>query len=169
MKQGGSLFATYDSGLYDEHCELRHDGGGLKQALGVEMTGEPLEGIMDSYYRVNDTHPALGQYGKGSVVLADSRLVPVKVSPGATDLADLWVLDTDVNRGPGIVVIPMVGAGPSMFREAWKPCIWPAVPPRLQRMLGSMVRYLGGNTPAPFSLVAPKGVYRILRRPPAAI
>jgi hypothetical protein len=164
VKQGGSLFATYDSGLYDEKCELRQDGGALKDVLGVEMKGEPLEGIMDSYYRVNSTHPALGEYGKGSTVLADSRLVPVKVSNGATDLADLWVLDTEVNRGPGIVV-NSYGRGRAIYVSGSLEAMYmPSRVASIQRMLGSMVRYLGENTPVPFSLVAPKGVYGILRR-----
>ena len=33
-----------------------------------------------------------------------------------------------------------------------------------QRMLASMVRYLGGNAPLPFELSAPAGVYGVLRR-----
>jgi len=34
----------------------------------------------------------------------------------------------------------------------------------LQRLLGSMVRYLAGGVPLPFRLSAPKGVYGILRQ-----
>jgi len=164
VKQGGNLFATYDSGLYDEKCELRKDGGALQGVLGVEMTGEPLEGIMDSYYRINITHPSLGEYGKESVVLADSRIVPVKVSSGATDLADLWVLDTKVNRGPGIVV-NSYGRGRAIYVSGSLEAMYMASRvASVQRMLGSMVRYLGGDNPLPFSMVAPKGVYGILRR-----
>jgi len=36
----------------------------------------------------------------------------------------------------------------------------------IRQLLGSIVRYLGGGTPQPFRLMAPRGVYGVLRRSP---
>ena len=96
--KGGALLATYDSGLYDAQGEVRRDGGALKEVLGVEMKGEPLEGQVDVYYRIKTAHPALAPYGEGAVVMGDPRLVPVLVREGASLLADCWNLDRDQSR-----------------------------------------------------------------------
>src|SRR5437773_6193095 len=71
--KGGALLATYDSGLYDAQGEVRRDGGALKEVLGAEMKGEPLEGQVDVYYRIKTAHPALAPYGEGAVVMGDAR------------------------------------------------------------------------------------------------
>ena len=96
--KGGALLATYDSGLYDAQGEVRRDGGALKEVLGAEMKGEPLEGQVDVYYRIKTAHPALAPYGEGAVVMGDPRLVPVLVREGASLLADCWNLDRDQSR-----------------------------------------------------------------------
>ena len=96
--KGGALLATYDSGLYDAQGEVRRDGGALKEVLGAEMKGEPLEGQVDVYYRIKTAHPALAPYGEGAVLMGDPRLVPVLVREEASLLADCWNLDRDQSR-----------------------------------------------------------------------
>src|SRR5262249_6871851 len=83
VERGGGLLATYDSGLYDDCGKVRNDGGALKQLLGVSINGKPLRSEPECFYRIKETHPALGQYGPGAVVEGDTRLLPVNVLPGA--------------------------------------------------------------------------------------
>lgn len=166
VKGGGGLLATYDSGLYDEKGELRRDGGALKEVLGVEIKSEPLDGQADCYYRIDSTHPALGEYRQGTVVMGDGRLVPVDTRDGATTLADCWNLGTQEVRGPAIV-FNQFGRGRAIYiAGSLEAHYMSSRIPSLQRILGSIVRYLAADEPMPFSLTAPKGVYGILRRAP---
>jgi hypothetical protein len=164
VRQGGALLATYDSGLYDARGEVRKDGGALKEVLGVKMKGEPLEGQVDAYYRLKSTHPALAPYREGAMVMGDPRLVPVELQQDATLLADYWNLDRGESRGPAIV-LNTYGKGRAIYVSGSLEANYAASRVlSLQRMLGSMVRYLSDNEPTPFTLTAPKGVYGILRR-----
>ena len=164
VRQGGALLATYDSGLYDSQGQVRRDGGALRELLGVEMKGEPLEGQVDAFYRIKSTHPALAPYGEGAVVMGDPRLVPVEVREGATLLADYWNWDRGESRGPAIV-LNTYGKGRAIYVSGSLEANYAASRVlSLKRMLGSMVRYLAGNDSTPFSLAAPKGVYGLLRR-----
>ena len=104
VKEGGALLATYDSGLYDGKGELRRDGGALKEVLGVKMLGEPPDGQTDAFYRVLQTHPALGPYHKGKIFMGDAKLVPVRPQVGATVLAEYVNMETEKALGPAIVV-----------------------------------------------------------------
>jgi hypothetical protein len=166
VKKGGGLLATYDTGLYDEKGELRRDGGVMKEVLGVEMKGEPLEGQADCYYQVNSTHPALGQYRQGAVLMGDGRLVPVNARAGATVLATCLNLDTQESRGPAIVS-NQFGRGRAVYIAGSLEAHYVSSRvPSLQRILGSIIRYLAADEPMLFSLTAPKGVYGALRQAP---
>lgn len=167
VKDGGGLLATYDSGLYDENGKLRKDGGALREILGVDMQGEPLEGQCNTYYRITKSHPALGEYHQGRTVMGDGTLVPVTPRPGATVLAEAVNLDTDKVRGPAIVA-NQYGKGRIIYVAGSLEAQYAASRViSLHRMLVSIVRYLGADAPMPFHLTAPRGVYGILRRAPA--
>lgn len=88
VSQGGSLLATYDSGLYDGKGRQRTHGGALKEVLGVEIKGGPLTSLPETYYRVVETHPALGSYERGAMVEADGTLIPVDTCGGARTIAE---------------------------------------------------------------------------------
>ena len=166
VKAGGGLLATYDTGLFDGQGELRQDGGALKEVLGVEMQGEAPDGHPDTFYRINTTHPALGEYRQGKVVMGDASLVRVKARPGATVLADCVNVETQETYGPAIV-LNRYGKGQALYVGGSLEANYAAsrtISPR--RMLASMVRYLGADAPLPFHLEAPRGVYGILRRAP---
>ena len=103
VKEGGALLATYDSGLYNEKGELRQDGGALREILGVDMKGEAPEPRADTFYRITQSHPALGEYHEGKIVMGDPKLVPITPRPGATVLAEGLNLETKQTLGPAIV------------------------------------------------------------------
>jgi hypothetical protein len=167
VRDGGSLLATYDSGLYDAHGQIRRDGGALKDVLGVEMKGEPLGGQANAFYRLKLTHPALAPYREGAMVMGDPRLVPVELREEATLLADYWNFDLAMSRGPAIV-LNTYGKGRAIYVSGSLETNYASSRVlSLQRMLGSMVRYLAADAPAPFRLDAPKGVYGLLRRAPS--
>ena len=136
----------------------------LKEILGAEIRGEPLPAMPECYYRIQISHPSLGQYEKGSIVEGDNQLLPVVVRDGATILADCWNLGTGESRGPAVIA-NQYGKGRAIYvngsLENFYTCERVA---STQRMLASMVRYLGGNAPLPFELSAPAGVYGVLRR-----
>ena len=164
VKQGGGLLATYDTGLYDERGQLRKDGGALREVLGVHMKGEPPDSLPESYYRIQEDHPALGEYKAGATVVGDGQLVPVEAGEGATVLADCWCLGTEESRGPAIVA-HSYGRGRTIYIAGSLEAHYTASRvASLRWMLGSMVRYLGGEKPQPFRLGAPRGVYGVLRR-----
>ena len=164
VKQGGGLLATYDTGLFDEKGQLRKDGGALREVLGLEMKGEPLETQPESYYRVKETHPALGEYGAGATVQGDLRLVPVEASRGGTVLADCWNLGTNESRGPAIIA-HTYGQGRTIYVSGSLEGFYAASRiESIKRLLGSIVSYLGGGEPKPFNLSAPIGVYGMLWR-----
>jgi hypothetical protein len=165
VKGGGGLLATYDTGLYDGNGQLRR-GGALKEVLGVEIQGEPGDSQPDCYYRIKEAHPALGEYGPGAVVMGDSRLVPVEAAGGGRVLADCWNLGTNESRGPAIIA-NQYGKGRTIYVSGSLEANYPGSRvPSLRRLLASMVRYLAGDAPVPYTLSAPRGVYGQLRRAP---
>lgn len=164
VKGGGSLLATYDTGLYDTEGKMRRDGGILKEVLGVEMKGEALESQIDCYYRVRREHEALGDYKAKALLFGDSRIIPVEAADGAEVIADCWSLGREEVRGPAVVV-HSYGKGKTVYvsgsLEAYYPSSQVA---SLRKMLGSMIQYLAAGAPLPFKLKAPRGVYGVLRR-----
>jgi hypothetical protein len=130
------------------------------------MKGEPLEGQADCYYQINSTHPALGQYRQGALLMGDGRQVPVDARPGATVLADCLNLSTRENRGPAIV-INQYGRGRTVYTAgSLEAHYMSSRVPSLQQILGSIIRYLAADEPVLFFLTAPKGVYGVLRHAP---
>jgi hypothetical protein len=128
------------------------------------MDREPSDSQTDTYYRINTAHPALGEYQPGKLVMGDAQLVPVRIRPGATALADCVNMETQEDRGPAIV-LNQYGQGRAIYVAGSLEANYVASRVlSLQRILGSMVRFLAGDAPLPFNLVAPKGVYGILRR-----
>lgn len=163
---GGGLLATYDTGLYDDHGQLSHDGGALKHLLGVEMKGAPLGSQPECYYRVKENHPALGDYAPGAVVEGDSQIVPVVPIGGAKVLAECWNLGTEIVRGPAIVANDY-GKGRTIYISGSLEANY--LSDRVKstsRLFLSTVQYLGSGAPQPFKLNAPRGVYGVLRRSP---
>jgi hypothetical protein len=143
---------------------LREDGGALREILGVEMRSEAPDAQSDTFYRITRTHPALGDYHEGKVVMGDGMLMRVTPRPGATVLAEAVNMETEEVLGPAIVA-NQYGKGRTLYVGGSLEANY--VVSRvvsLRRTLASMVRYLGGDAPLPFSLNAPQGVYGVLRR-----
>ena len=130
------------------------------------MTGEPLKSEPECFYRVKESHPALGGLGAGAVVEGDGRLVPVEAAPGAKVLAECWNLGTEQVRGAA-VVLNEFGMGRAIYISGSLEAnyLYDRVKSSGQ-LLAAIVRYLGGDAPQPYILRAPKGVYGILRRAP---
>ena len=164
VRAGGTLLATWDTGLYDETGALLRNGGALNEMLGVRMTGEPLGGVPECYYRVRQAHAALSGFGEGVMIMGDNRLVPVALAESASLLADCWNLGTKEVRGPAIVT-HQHGQGKAIYVSGSLEANYLASRVvSIRRVLSSIVRYLGGDAPLPFRLSAPAGVYGILRQ-----
>lgn len=167
VARGGGLLATYDTGLYDEHGQLQA-GGLLQDLLGVKMEGEPLDTEPECYYRIQETHPALGEFRAGTSVKGDGRMLPVTAVGGAKVLADCWNLGTKKSRGPAIVA-NQHGRGRTVFiNGSLEAHYTTSRVSSHRRLLASVVRYLAGDALPPFALEAPRGVYGVLRRAPNA-
>lgn len=164
VREGGALLATYDSGLFQEKGEIRQDGGALREVLGLEMRSEAPKAQTDTFYRVTRTHPALGDYHEGKLVMGDGMLVRVTPRPGATVLAEAVNMETEEVLGPAIVA-NQYGKGRTLYVGGSLEAQYVASRVvSLRRIFASMVRYLGGDAPMPFQLTAPRGVYGVLRR-----
>ena len=164
VSAGGGLLATYDTGLYDDRGELHKEGGALRKVLGVEMKGAPLGSQPECFYRIKETHPALGEYARGAVVEGDGQLVPVVATGDAKILAEAWNLGTGEVRGPAIIV-NQFGKGRAIYISGSLEANY--LSDRVKstsRLLASIIRYLGNGAPQPFRLKAPRGVYGVLRR-----
>ena len=136
----------------------------MREVLGVEMKGEPLVSLPECYYRVVETHTALGKYTNGAIVEADGTLVPVVTRGSARTIAECWNLRSGEVRGPGIVV-NRYGQGRTVYISGSIEANYhyDRVVSNLN-LLGSIVDFLGQGAPQPFKLQAPRGVYGILRR-----
>ena len=164
VREGGSLLATYDTGLYDKSGKPRQDGGALQEVLGVELRGEPLESQPECYYRIQSRHAALEYQEKGFLIQGDGRLMPVKVQDGAQVLADCWNLGTKQSRGPAIVS-HTYGKGRTIYvAGSLEAYYYASRVASVQHLLGSLVKYLGSGAPQPFHLTAPRGTYGVLRQ-----
>jgi hypothetical protein len=167
VKAGGGLLATFDTGLYDENGKVR-PGGALEEVLGVKIKGEPLPSQPECYYRIKETHAALGEYHSGATVKGDGRLLPVEAVGSAKVLADCWNLGTKETRGPAIVV-NTYGKGRTIYISGSLEANYTSSRvPSHRRILASAVRNLAGDAPVPFTISAPRGVYGVLRRAPNA-
>jgi hypothetical protein len=167
VREGGSLIATYDTGLCDGGGHLLA-GGMLQEVLGVEMKGEPLGSQPECYYRPLESHPALGDYKPGERVMGDTQLIPVAAKGGGRVLADCWNLGYDKVRGPAIIANDF-GKGRTIYVAGSLEAHY--VSSRvasLRRLLSSMVRYLARDAPPPFTIEAPLGVYGVLRQTASA-
>jgi len=166
VKDGGALLATYDTGLYDESGAPRSDGGALREVLGVEFAGEPLEALPECYYRVTTPHPALDGFAAGERIQGDNSLLPVRLRDGAQVVAECWNLGTGEARGPAVVV-NRYGKGRAVFINGSPELHYPYSRVRSQRrLLSGIVRWLAADAPLPFRLSASTGVYGVLRRAP---
>jgi hypothetical protein len=163
VRDGGSLLATYDTGLYDEQGRQKL-GGMLQEVLGVEMKGEALGSLPECYYRPMESHPALGSYKVGERLMGDTQLIPVAACGSGRVVADCWNLGLDEVRGPAIIVNNF-GKGRTIYVAGSLEAHY--VSSRvvsLRRLLSSMVRYLAHDAPPPFTIDAPLGVYGVLRQ-----
>ena len=161
---GGGLLATYDTGLYNGHGQLRKDGGALKEVLGVKIKGTALSGQPECFFRVKQSHPALEGFPPGAVIEGDNQIVPVVPVGDAKILAESWNLGTGEVRGPAIVANHF-GKGRTIYISGSLEANY--LGDRVKstsRLLASIVNYLGAGTPQPFRLNAPRGVYGVLRR-----
>lgn len=162
VREGGGLLATYDTGMCDALGHVQ-PGGMLHEILGVEIKGEPLISMPECYYRVTESHPALGGYGPGARVMGDTQLVPVAPAGSAKVLAECWNLGTDELRGPAIIANEY-GKGRTLFVAGSLEAHYASSRVvSLLRLLSSMVQYLAHDAVAPFTLSAPRGVYGVLR------
>ena len=162
VREGGGLLATYDTGMCDALGHVQ-PGGMLRELLGVEIKGEPLVSMPECYYRIKESHPALGDYGVGARLMGDTQLVPVAPVGEAKILADCWNLGTDQVRGPAIIA-NNYGKGRTVYVAGSLEAHYASSRVvSLRRLLASMVRYLAQGAPAPFTTTAPRGVYGVLR------
>lgn len=163
VRAGGALLATYDTGLYDELGRLE-PGGMLKDVLGVEMKGGAPGSVPENYYRIRESHPALGSYRPGDRLMGDTQLIPVAATGNAKVIADCWNLGLDEVRGPAIIV-NQVGRGRTVYVAGSLEAHYTSSRViSLRRLLSSMVRFLANDAPPPFSIDAPRGVYGVLRQ-----
>ena len=132
----------------------------------MEIKGEPQRSQPECFYRIQERHGALGEFGPGSIVEGDGRLVPVEALEGAKVLADCWNLGTQEVRGPAIVA-NQYGQGRTIYISGSLEAnyLYDRVASS-SVLLSSIVQYLAGGLARPFKLKAPEGVYGVLRRAP---
>jgi hypothetical protein len=58
VRNGGSIVATHETSLYDEHGKRRRDFG-LSDVFGCSFTGEVMPRMQNAYLALNGSHPLL--------------------------------------------------------------------------------------------------------------
>jgi hypothetical protein len=163
VRNGGSLLATYDTGLYNEVGEVK-PGGMLRDVLGVEMKGGAPGALPEMYYRPTESHPVLGDYKPGDRFMGDTQLIPVAATGSARVIADCWNLGLDELRGPAIIVNEL-GKGRTVYIAGSLEAHYiSSRVASLRRVLSSAVRYLARDAQPLFAMEAPRGVYGVLRQ-----
>ena len=163
VRDGGSLLATYDTGLYNEVGEVK-PGGMLRDVLGVEMKGGAPGALPEMYYRPTEVHPALGGYKPGDRFMGDTQLIPVAATGSGRVIADCWNLGLDEVRGPAIIVNEL-GKGRTVYIAGSLEAHYiSSRVASLRRVLASAVRYLARDAQPLFATDAPRGVYGVLRQ-----
>jgi len=163
VREGGSLLATYDTGLCNEMGELQ-PGGMLRKVLGVEMKGGAPGAVPEMYYRPTVSHPALGEYRPGDRLMGDTQLIPVAPVDGGRVIAECWNLGRDQVFGPAIVANEL-GKGRTIYiAGSLEAHYTTSRVVSLRRLLASIVRYLAHDAPPLFAVEAPRGVYGVLRK-----
>ncbi|HTW79455.1 MAG TPA: beta-galactosidase trimerization domain-containing protein [Terracidiphilus sp.] len=163
VRNGGSLLATYDTGLYNE-VGVAKPGGMLRDVLGVELKGGAPGALPEMYYRPTELHPALGGYKPGDRFMGDTELIPVSATGNARVIAECWNLGLDEVRGPAIIVNEL-GKGRTVYIAGSLEAHYiSSRVASLRRVLASIVRYLAGDAQPLFAIDAPRGVYGVLRR-----
>lgn len=76
VRKGGSLIATYETGLYDEWGNSR-SAGVLDELLGVASRSPSIGPLLHSYSRLHGPHPILAGVEGTEVTLNSEHLVPV--------------------------------------------------------------------------------------------
>jgi hypothetical protein len=87
VASGGSVLATFETSRYNEWGEPREDFG-LRDILGVSVTGDAVGPFGNSYMHMDLTHPVLEGF-KGTTILPGPEFrVPVsRISPGDLHLS----------------------------------------------------------------------------------
>ena len=135
------------------------------KSLGVDMKGEAPDPHADTFYRITQSHPALGEYHAGKDCDGGREAYTRHPAAGGDGAGGrLQPRLPSKILGPAIVV-NQYGRGRVVYVAGSLEAQYVATRVvSLQRMLASMVRYLRADAPMPFSLAAPRGVYGILRR-----
>jgi hypothetical protein len=81
VRNGGSIFATFETSLYDEHGQRRQNFG-LADLFGVSAEGNVVGPVKNSYMRIEtDTkHPILRGLEDAGRIINTSSYVPVKAT-----------------------------------------------------------------------------------------
>lgn len=84
---GGSIVATFETGLYNEWGELRGDFG-LREIFGVSVAGKTIGPYNNSYMHIDQPHPILEGYAGTTMLPGAEFRVPVShIAPAALHLS----------------------------------------------------------------------------------
>ena len=163
VRNGGSLLATYDTGLYNDVGEVR-PGGMLRDVLGAELKGGAPGSLPEMYYRPTVMHPSLGEYRPGDRFMGDTQLIPAAATGSARVIAECWNLGLDKVMGPAMIANDL-GKGRTIYIAGSLEAHYISSRVRsLRTVLASTVRYLARDSHPPFTIDAPRGVYGVLRQ-----
>ncbi|HEX4425067.1 MAG TPA: beta-galactosidase trimerization domain-containing protein, partial [Terriglobales bacterium] len=78
VQSGGSIMASFETGLYDENLKQRTDSG-LADILGVNKTGDVIGTVGNAYYaRIEHQHPIVEGFSNTNWLPGAQNRVPLK-------------------------------------------------------------------------------------------
>ena len=81
VQSGGSIVASFETGLYDENLNPRADFG-LAELLGIHKAGDVVGTVGNAYYgRIERQHPILEGFGDTNWIPGAQNRVPLKPVP----------------------------------------------------------------------------------------
>ena len=153
--RGGSILATFETSLYNEWGDRRHDFA-LADLFGATANGEMLPPHDNGYMRIEQSHPVVEGFGGTSLLPGAAERMPIR----AADLGApvLSVVPAYPAFPPEMVFPrqPSTGEPAAVFRQRGDARVayfagdidrtfWRSTNTDLSRLLGNTVRWLRGD------------------------
>ena len=151
VKSGGSLFATFETSMYDERNNRREDFA-LADVFGMKKSGDVIGTTGNGYYsRIEKKHPILDGFTDTNWLMGAEHRVPVAptsnpiltVVPGFVAYPpELAYPPTSHTNEPAIVLVEQGKSRLAYFSGDIERTFWTSGNPDLSRLINNTIRWM---------------------------